>query len=395
METQVRTNNDSTAAVIGRFSDKERVIFNALKNSLYPGAKDESVLMVLDYCCAAKLDPMQKPVHIVPMSVKTGKKDGNKDIYEWRDVIMPGIGQYRTNAVNTKVHAGTSEPEFGDDITETFPEEKYTDFYNQEKVRSAMTITYPKWCKVTVRRKMEDGSIVEFTAKELWKENYATASKDSNQPNAMWQKRPYAQVAKCSEAQALRKAFPEFGAQPTAEEMEGKNIDFDTYAEILKPEISLLPFEKVVETLTPLGVKVTFKDGYAIATGGKISTSQTTLNSLGFVFEDSQYKCKCAEPQHLLEKPLSGPSVTPENNSKKPIAQADLFENPVINSMDSLFLFVDELGLTLSDEFKMQKQDCIGISGGNTEGLDDKLTSAGFTKSPQGKWIRPIVDLKK
>ena len=62
--------------------------------------------------------------------------------------------------------------------------------------------------------------------------------------------------------------------------------------------------------------------------------------------------------------------------------------------MDSLFLFADQLGLTLSDEFKIQKQDYIGISGGNTNGLDEKLIGAGFTKSPQGKWIRPIADLK-
>ena len=90
-------------------------------------------------------------------------------------------------------------------------------------------MTYPKWCKVIVRRLLPNGIIVDFPAVEYWRENYATAGKDSEAPNAMWKKRPYGQIAKCAEAQALRKAFPEIGSQPTAEEMEGK--EFSAQAE--------------------------------------------------------------------------------------------------------------------------------------------------------------------
>jgi hypothetical protein len=67
--------------------------------------------------------------------------------------------------------------------------------------------------------------LAAFTAKEYWVENYATAGRDTTYPNAMWKRRPRGQLSKCSEAQALRMAFPEFvGAAETAEEMEGKVI---------------------------------------------------------------------------------------------------------------------------------------------------------------------------
>lgn len=204
----------STASPLPAMTLDERELMSVLKNSLYPGARDESIKLVIGYCKASGLDPMQKPVHIVPMSVSTGKKDGNGwDIKEMRDVVMPGIGLYRTQAARSGEYAGVSEPEFGDDVTETFGE---------------VVITYPKWCKVVIKRQMRNGAIVEFAAKELWKENYATKSAKSNEPNAMWKRRPYAQLAKCAEAQALRKAFPEFGAQPTADEMEGKSFDGET-----------------------------------------------------------------------------------------------------------------------------------------------------------------------
>lgn len=179
----------------------EDELMNVLRNSLYPGAQDESIRMVMGYCRASGLDPMQKPVHIVPMWDSKTKS--------MRDVIMPGIGSYRTQAARSGEYAGVSEPEFGNDVTELL---------------GNTNITYPAWCRVVVKRLLPNGMVAEFAATERWKENYATAGKDSQAPNAMWKRRPYAQLAKCAEAQALRKAFPEFGAQPTADEMEGKAL---------------------------------------------------------------------------------------------------------------------------------------------------------------------------
>ena len=190
----------------GALALAESEMLDVLGSSHYPGANPHSIKLVLGYCKAAGLDPMLKPVHIVPM--------WDKESRCMRDVVMPGIGLYRMQASRSGECAGTTEPEFGPDITEKI---------------GGQDITYPQWCRVTVKRRLSDGTIAEFTAREFWKENYAIkGGKDrSIAPNAMWSKRPYGQLGKCAEAQALRKAFPEFGSQPTAEEMEGKSMDID------------------------------------------------------------------------------------------------------------------------------------------------------------------------
>lgn len=178
----------------------EEELILVLQNSLYPGAQIGSVQMVLGYCQAAGLDPMQKPVHIVPM--------WDKNTRAMRDVIMPGISLYRTQAARTGEHVGTDEPVFGPMV---------------DLEVTGGKITVPEWCSVTVWR-MKAGMRCAFVATEYWAENYAVAGKDTTAPNTMWKKRMRGQIAKCAEAQALRKGFPEVGSAPTAEEMEGKSL---------------------------------------------------------------------------------------------------------------------------------------------------------------------------
>ena len=191
MSTAVATHNEDS-------------LIEVLGSSLYPTASANSIKLVLSYCRAAGLDPMQKPVHIVPM--------WNGKLKCMQDVIMPGIGLYRTSANRTGQFAGMSEPEFGPTIEQTLDKQKFS---------------FPEWCKITVRRQLASGHIGEFTAIEYWLENYAVkgGADKSTAPNAMWAKRPRGQLAKCAQAQALRAAFPELGALPTAEEMEGKAIE--------------------------------------------------------------------------------------------------------------------------------------------------------------------------
>lgn len=231
----------------GALALQEDELIQVLQSSLYPGAALPSIRMVLGYCKAALLDPMQKPVHIVPMRTKVGKDDRGYDKYENRDTVMPGIGLYRVQAARTGQYAGQDEPKFGPDVVMNYTHTKreWVEVAGKDKKQPRDTVTdktlkYPEWCSVTVYR-LVGGHRSAFTAAEYWIENYATAGRDSDAPNEMWAKRTRGQLAKCAEAQALRKGFPEIGSAPTAEEMEGKSMYADDVIEHHTPPPPALP----------------------------------------------------------------------------------------------------------------------------------------------------------
>lgn len=185
--------------------------WNTLCKSLYPGANPNSVLLVIDYCHARRLDPLKKPCHIVPMEVK----DAKTGKYEWRDVVMPGIYELRTTAQRTGQYLGHSKPVYG-------PEVEYAG------------VKGPQWCDFTVYRWNEAAKIrVEFPVTVFFAEVVAT-KRDGN-ANARWAKAPCQMLTKCAEAAALREAFPdEIGGEQTAEEMDGQRA-IDAPAIDVKP----------------------------------------------------------------------------------------------------------------------------------------------------------------
>jgi len=188
--------------------------WKTLTNSLYPGANINSVLLVWDYCKARQLDPLKKPCHIVPMQVK---KAGT-DQYEWRDVVMPGIYEYRTTAQRTGEYLGHSKPEYG-------------------PMTDVKGLSVPEWCELTVYRWNKAAEVkVEFPVRTYFAEVVGTDKQ--GKPNSRWSKAPIQMLTKCAEAAGLREAFPdEFGGEPTAEEMEGQRIDLTETKPLLpKPD---------------------------------------------------------------------------------------------------------------------------------------------------------------
>jgi len=216
----------------------DQATYLTLKNSIYPGAKDESIVMAVQYCRARQLDPLLKPVHLVPMNVKnaqTGK-------FEWRDVVLPGIGLYRIQADRAGNYAGADAPQFAPTIT--------LELY--DKNNDQVTVNVPESCTMTVY-KLIDGNRVGFTHTEYWEEAYATDSGKSTAPNAMWKKRARGQLAKVCEAQCLRKGWPELGSEPTYEEMH-QPIDTDNPSRRKGEKVvfgSEVPRESTPETPQP------------------------------------------------------------------------------------------------------------------------------------------------
>jgi phage recombination protein Bet len=200
--------------------------WRSLCNSIFPGALPESIIMAVDYCRARNLDVLKKPCHIVGMLVTERKKrehDGQVVVDEkkvWRDVILPGIYEYRITARRTGEYLGHTEPEFGPAI----------DFAGLE---------VPAWCAMTFYRwseKIRDK--VPYPVKVLF--NEVVATKQDGTPNAKWARSPLQMLTKCTEAAGLREAFPdELGGEPTSEEMEGHTFDSvpEPARRALKPQV--------------------------------------------------------------------------------------------------------------------------------------------------------------
>jgi phage recombination protein Bet len=130
------------------------------------GASDAELRLFLNQCVRTGLDPLARQIYSVPR--------GNGR------TIQTGIDGYRLIAQRTGEYAGSDDA-----------------------IYDAETEDHPNRATVTVWRLVE-GVPRAFTATARWSEYKPAAGQDQ-----MWQKMPYLMIAKCAEALALRKAFPQ------------------------------------------------------------------------------------------------------------------------------------------------------------------------------------------
>ena len=148
-----------------------------LKSQLAKGCTDGELQYFLSVAQQSGLNPWKKQIY----AIKRRSKNGPDTL-----TIQTGIDGYRLVAARTGSYAGSDSPMFDEGLTA------------HEFAKTGRK--HPTSASVTVYR-VVGGHRCPFTGEVLWME--------FSQNTPMWGKMPCNQLAKCAEAQALRKAFPD------------------------------------------------------------------------------------------------------------------------------------------------------------------------------------------
>jgi len=176
-------------AVVPRYSTEQ---VQLLADTIARGCDENEFKLFMEISRFSRLNPFIGQIRPV--------KRWNSDLGREAMVIQVGIDGYRSMASRTGELAGIEDALFD---SEDEPQ--------------------PKWAKVTVYR-WSHGEKIPYTATARWSEY--VQMKKGGVPNSMWCRMPYLMLAKCAEALALRKAFPdELAGVYTEEEMGQADMD--------------------------------------------------------------------------------------------------------------------------------------------------------------------------
>jgi phage recombination protein Bet len=187
------TGTPSATLASGSGWDENQV--EILRSQIMPGATDDELRYFLNLAKITGLDPFRKQVFAVK------RYDTNKRKEVW--AYQTSIDGFRSLAEQTGFYAGSDAPTFDEGISL---------FECTAKGRR-----YPSVANITVW-KIVNGVRYPFTGIAAWSE-YVQKAK-TGEPTRFWASMPFTMLAKCAEAQALRKAFPQsLGGLYTREEM--------------------------------------------------------------------------------------------------------------------------------------------------------------------------------
>ncbi|MBF6138079.1 recombinase RecT [Nocardia otitidiscaviarum] len=229
----IRGENVSTALTIRPDQDEFTSIQLAALRSLgLEDAPEGEIRLFFHVCKATGLDPFRKQIYMIGRKTKVSHWDRNerKNVDEWvmKYTIQTGIDGFRKNGRDAAKRTG-------DAIRLDGPYWQGPDGGGWQDVWLANSP--PAAAKFTIFR---DGE--PFTGIAMYREFMQTAPGNSGNPNSMWAKMPANQLAKCAEAQAWRRAYPDdfsgvvledavqvidaepVDAKPTAKRKPGKGV---------------------------------------------------------------------------------------------------------------------------------------------------------------------------
>lgn len=163
-----------------------------IKNNLAKGATDEELKFFIAVCSRTGLDPFLRQIYWVERyDPQLERKIGT---------IQVGIDGYRAMASSTGLYDGQDAPQW------CGPDGRWVELWLEDGP--------PFAARVAVYRKDVGRPIVGLVRYSAF-----VQKKKGGEPNKMWATMPAEMLAKCAEAQALRKAFPkDLGGITTTEE---------------------------------------------------------------------------------------------------------------------------------------------------------------------------------
>jgi phage recombination protein Bet len=177
-----------------------------LKRTVCRGATDDELGLFIEVCKRTRLDPFTKQIHAVKRRMR------NPETGEWEDVMVhqTGIDGYRLTGQRSGEYGGQTPPAW------CGVDGQWTDIWLSEDP--------PNAAKVGVYRQGIAEPFVGIARYDAYVQKTADGA-----PAVRWQSDPSGMLAKCAEAQALRKAFPnELSGIYTDEEMQQADMMPDT-----------------------------------------------------------------------------------------------------------------------------------------------------------------------
>lgn len=178
------------------------------------------------------LDPLARQIYAIPYPVNTGTKQAPN--WETRLTIVTGIDGYRLAAERSGAYAGQDDAEYGPVEQISVPLTG-----RDGAVYKTLKIKRPEWARVTVYKVVQKTRCA-FTATARWDEYFP-----SKRPGK-WEESPFLMLAKCAEALALRKAFPQdvvgLYVEEEVQRMTAEDLGID-HAQVIDAEIVVEPAE--------------------------------------------------------------------------------------------------------------------------------------------------------